>query len=69
MTLFDADVDSLPCLRMKWTLDVVASGSSKVRHVLMDESHILVMLVCFSRFFYLLPAVATLAHAVRRVSI
>jgi hypothetical protein len=65
MILFDADVDGLPCLRMKWTLDAVASGSSKVRHVLMDESHILVMLVRFSPFFYLLLAVATFVHAGR----
>ena len=50
MTLFNADVDGLPCLRMKWTLDAVASGFSKVRHVLMDESHILVMLVRFPSF-------------------
>ena len=45
MTLFDADVGGLPCSRMKWTLDVVASGAAKVRDVLMDESHILIMLV------------------------
>jgi len=42
--LFDADVGGLPCLRMKWTLDAVASDSSSVRDVLMDESHMLIML-------------------------
>jgi len=47
MTLFDADVGGLPCLRMKWTLDAVASDSYRVRDVLMDESHILIMLVRF----------------------
>ena len=45
--LFDADVGGLPCLRMKWTLDAVTSDSSGVRDVLMDESHILIMLVRF----------------------
>ena len=47
MLLFDADVGGLPCLRMKWTLDAVASDSYRVRDVLMDESHILIMLVRF----------------------